>query len=126
MTSIAATIANEINVRDTQVEQALKLLAEGNTVPFIARYRKEATGGLDDAQLRHIEERNTYLLELAERKNAVLESIEEQGKLTDELKQAILAADTKARVEDLYLPYKKRRQTKADICLLYTSPSPRD
>ena len=115
MTSIAAIIANEINVRDTQVEQALKLLAEGNTVPFIARYRKEATGGLDDAQLRHIEERNTYLLELAERKNAVLESIEEQGKLTDELKQAILAADTKARVEDLYLPYKKRRKTKADI-----------
>lgn len=115
MTSIAAIIANEINVRDTQVEQALKLLAEGNTVPFIARYRKEATGGLDDAQLRHIEERNTYLLELAERKQAVLESIEEQGKLTDELKQAILAADTKARVEDLYLPYKKRRKTKADI-----------
>lgn len=115
MTSIAATIANEINVRDNQVEQALKLLAEGNTVPFIARYRKEATGGLDDAQLRHIEERNTYLLELAERKTAVLESVEEQGKLTDELKQAILAADTKARVEDLYLPYKKRRKTKADI-----------
>ena len=115
MTSIAATIANEINVRDNQVEQALKLLAEGNTVPFIARYRKEATGGLDDAQLRHIEERNTYLLELAERKQAVLESIEEQGKLTDELKQAILAADTKARVEDLYLPYKRRRKTKADI-----------
>ena len=115
MTSIAATIANEINVRDNQVEQALKLLAEGNTVPFIARYRKEATGGLDDAQLRHIEERNTYLLELAERKQAVLESIEEQGKLTDELKQAILSADTKARVEDLYLPYKKRRKTKADI-----------
>ena len=115
MTSIAATIANEINVRDNQVEQALKLLAEGNTVPFIARYRKEATGGLDDAQLRHIEERNTYLLELAERKQAVLESIDEQGKLTDELKQAILSADTKARVEDLYLPYKKRRKTKADI-----------
>ena len=115
MTSIAATIANEINVRDNQVEQALKLLAEGNTVPFIARYRKEATGGLDDAQLRHIEERNTYLLELAERKTAVLESVEEQGKLTDELKQSILNADTKARVEDLYLPYKKRRKTKADI-----------
>ena len=126
MTSIAATIANELNVRDNQVEQALKLLAEGNTVPFIARYRKEATGGLDDAQLRHIEERNTYLLELAERKTAVLENIDEQGKLTDELKQAILSADTKARVEDLYLPYKKRRKTKADICLLYTSPSPRD
>ena len=115
MTSIAATIANEIYVRDNQVEQALKLLAEGNTVPFIARYRKEATGGLDDAQLRHIEERNTYLLELAERKTAVLENIDEQGKLTDELKQAILSADTKARVEDLYLPYKKRRKTKADI-----------
>ena len=115
MTSIAATIANELNVRDNQVEQALKLLAEGNTVPFIARYRKEATGGLDDAQLRHIEERNTYLLELAERKTAVLENIDEQGKLTDELKQAILSADTKARLEDLYLPYKKRRKTKADI-----------
>ena len=115
MTSIAATIAKELSVRDSQVEQALKLLAEGNTVPFIARYRKEATGGLDDAQLRHIAERNTYLLELAERKQAVLESIEEQGKLTDELKGAILAADTKARVEDLYLPYKKRRKTKAAI-----------
>ena len=114
MTSIAATIAKELSVRDSQVEQALKLLAEGNTVPFIARYRKEATGGLDDAQLRHIAERNTYLLELAERKQAVLESIEEQGKLTDEVKGAILAADTKARVEDLYLPYKKRRKTKAD------------
>ena len=115
MTSIAATIANELQVRDNQVEQALKLLAEGNTVPFIARYRKEATGGLDDAQLRHIEERNTYLVELAERKQAVLESIEAQGKLTDELKREILAADAKARVEDLYLPYKKRRKTKADI-----------
>ncbi|AIL97166.1 Tex family protein [Corynebacterium ureicelerivorans] len=115
MTSIAATIANELQVRDSQVEQALTLLAEGNTVPFIARYRKEATGGLDDAQLRYIEERNTYLVELAERKQAVLESIEAQGKLTDELKREILAADSKARVEDLYLPYKKRRKTKADI-----------
>ena len=115
MTSIAATIANELQVRDSQVEQALTLLAEGNTVPFIARYRKEATGGLDDAQLRYIEERNTYLVELAERKQAVLESIEAQGKLTDALKREILAADAKARVEDLYLPYKKRRKTKADI-----------
>ena len=115
MTSIAVTIANELNIRESQVEQALKLLAEGNTVPFISRYRKEATGGLDDGQLRHIEERNIYLVELAERKNAVLESIEEQGKLTDDLKREILAADTKARVEDLYLPYKKRRKTKADI-----------
>ena len=115
MTSLAATIATELNVQPSQVEAALKLLAEGNTVPFIARYRKEATGGLDDAQLRHIEERHTYLVELEERKQAVIEAIEEQGKLTDELKRAILDADTKARVEDLYLPYKKRRKTKADI-----------
>ncbi|PAT13416.1 Tex family protein [Corynebacterium hadale] len=115
MTSLAATIATELNVQPSQVEAALKLLAEGNTVPFISRYRKEATGGLDDAQLRHIEERHTYLVELEERKQAVIEAIEEQGKLTDELKRAILDADTKARVEDLYLPYKKRRKTKADI-----------
>ena len=115
MTSLAATIATELNVQPSQVEAALKLLAEGNTVPFIARYRKEATGGLDDAQLRHIEERHTYLVELEERKQAVIEAIEEQSKLTDELKRAILDADTKARVEDLYLPYKKRRKTKADI-----------
>ncbi|PAT07172.1 RNA-binding transcriptional accessory protein [Corynebacterium hadale] len=115
MTSLAATIATELNVQPSQVEAALKLLAEGNTVPFIARYRKEATGGLDDAQLRHIEERHTYLVELEERKQAVIEAIEEQGKLTEELKRAILDADTKARVEDLYLPYKKRRKTKADI-----------
>ncbi|OFP36015.1 Tex family protein [Corynebacterium sp. HMSC071B10] len=115
MTSLAATIATELNVQPHQVEAALKLLAEGNTVPFISRYRKEATGGLDDAQLRHIEERHTYLVELEERKQTVIEAIEEQGKLTDELKRQILDADTKARVEDLYLPYKKRRKTKADI-----------
>ncbi|MCT2337851.1 Tex family protein [Corynebacterium sp. p3-SID1056] len=115
MTSLAATIATELNVQPHQVEAALKLLAEGNTVPFISRYRKEATGGLDDAQLRHIEERHTYLVELEERKQTVLEAIEEQGKLSDELKRDILAAETKARVEDLYLPYKKRRKTKADI-----------
>ena len=115
MTSLAATIATELNVQPHQVEAALKLLAEGNTVPFISRYRKEATGGLDDAQLRHIEERHTYLVELQERKQTVIEAIEEQGKLDDELKRDILAADTKARVEDLYLPYKKRRKTKADI-----------
>lgn len=115
MTSLAATIATELNVQPNQVEAALKLLAEGNTVPFISRYRKEATGGLDDAQLRHIEERHTYLVELEERKQTVIEAIEEQGKLSDELKRQILDADTKARVEDLYLPYKKRRKTKADI-----------
>ena len=112
--TIAATIAKELGVRPGQVEAALKLLADGNTVPFISRYRKEATGGLDDAQLRHIEERNTYLTELEQRRSAVLDAIEEQGKLTDELRAQIAAADTKARLEDLYAPYKKRRKTKAD------------
>ncbi|WP_288831254.1 Tex family protein [uncultured Corynebacterium sp.] len=115
MTFIAGTIAKELGVADKQVAAALELLAAGNTVPFISRYRKEATGGLDDAQLRHIEERNAYLTELAERKEAVLAAIEEQGKLTDELRRQIAEADTKARVEDLYLPFKKRRKTKADI-----------
>ncbi|HJG44112.1 Tex family protein [Corynebacterium phoceense] len=112
---IAATIAQEIGVRESQVEAALKLLAAGNTVPFIARYRKEVTGGLDDSQLRTIEERATYLRELEERKEKVLAAIEEQGKLTDDLKALILGCETKARLEDLYLPYKKRRKTKADI-----------
>lgn len=112
---IAATIAQEIGVRPDQVETGLKLLAEGNTVPFIARYRKEVTGGLDDTQLRTIETRATYLRELEERKQAILEAIEEQGKLNDDLRREILECDTKARLEDLYLPYKKRRKTKADI-----------
>lgn len=115
MRMIAATIAQEIGVRPDQVETALKLLAEGNTVPFIARYRKEVTGGLDDTQLRTIETRATYLRELEERKQAILEAIEEQGKLNDDLRREILECDTKARLEDLYLPYKKRRKTKADI-----------
>lgn len=113
--NIAATIAAEIGAQETQVSTALKLLAEGNTVPFIARYRKEVTGGLDDAQLRTIEERATYLRELEERKETVLAAIDEQGKLSDDLRGQILACDTKARLEDLYLPYKKRRKTKADI-----------
>lgn len=113
--TIAATIATELDVREAQVEAALKLLAGGNTVPFISRYRKEATGGLDDAQLRHIEQRHAYLTELEERRAAVIEAIEEQGKLTDELRAQLAAADTKARLEDLYAPYKKRRRTKADV-----------
>ncbi|WP_284819331.1 Tex family protein [Corynebacterium rhinophilum] len=113
--NIAATIAAEIGAQETQVSTALKLLAEGNTVPFIARYRKEVTGGLDDAQLRTIEERATYLRELEERKETILAAIDEQGKLSDDLRSQILACDTKARLEDLYLPYKKRRKTKADI-----------
>ena len=115
MTFIADTIATELSVTPGQVTAALDLLAAGNTVPFISRYRKEATGGLDDAQLRHIDQRNSYLTELAERKETVLESIEEQGKLTVDLRRQIEQADTKARVEDLYLPFKKRRKTKADI-----------
>lgn len=113
--NIAATIAGELGVKEQFVDAALKLMAEGNTVPFIARYRKEATGGLDDSQLRTIEERSTYLRELEERKETVLAAIEEQGKLTDELRALIQGCETKARLEDLYLPYKKRRKTKADI-----------
>ncbi|MDO5511475.1 Tex family protein [Corynebacterium sp.] len=112
---IVSTIARELQVREGQIRAVLDLLAEGNTVPFIARYRKEATGGLDDTQLRTIEERATYLRELEERKQAVLEAIDEQGKLTDDLRALILACETKARLEDLYLPFKKRRKTKADI-----------
>ncbi|GAB2512627.1 hypothetical protein CATRI_08235 [Corynebacterium atrinae] len=112
---IVTTIARELGVREDQIRAVLNLLAEGNTVPFIARYRKEVTGGLDDAQLRTIEERATYLRELEERKQAILEAIEEQGKLTDDLRSLILACETKARLEDLYLPFKKRRKTKADI-----------
>ena len=111
---IAETIAQELSVPEKGVAAALTLLGEGNTVPFIARYRKEATGGLDDTQLRAIEERATYLTELQERKETVLAAIEEQGKLDDELRQRIDAADTKARLEDIYRPYKKRRKTKAD------------
>ena len=113
--NIAATIATELGVKESFVAAALKLMAEGNTVPFIARYRKEATGGLDDSQLRIIEERSTYLRELEERKETVLAAVEEQGKLTDDLRALIVACETKARLEDLYLPYKKRRKTKADI-----------
>lgn len=94
---------------------AVRLLDEGSTVPFIARYRKEVTGSLDDGQLRDLEERLRYLRELDERRAAVLASIEEQGKLTDELKTALLTADTKSRVEDIYLPYKPKRRTKAQI-----------
>lgn len=112
---IARTIASETSVKESQVAAALQLLEEGNTVPFIARYRKEATGGLDDTALRTIEERATYLTELAERKQTILAAIEEQGKLTVTLRALIEGCDTKARLEDLYLPYKKRRKTKADI-----------
>lgn len=94
---------------------AVRLLDEGSTVPFIARYRKEVTGTLDDAQLRTLEERLRYLRELEERRAAILASVQEQGKLTDELRAQILAAETKSRLEDIYLPYKPKRRTKAQI-----------
>src|SRR6201996_1787930 len=113
--SIDRKIAEELGVRERQVTAAVQLLDGGATVPFIARYRKEATGSLDDGQLRTLEERLQYLRELDDRRAAVLASIQEQGKLTDELKAALLAADTKARVEDIYLPYKPKRRTKAQI-----------
>ena len=108
-------IAIELGVRPAQVVAAIALLDEGATVPFIARYRKEATGELDDTQLRNLEERLTYLRELEERRAAILASIEEQGKLTPELKGEIDDAETKQRLEDLYLPYKQKRRTKAQI-----------
>ncbi|WP_446474111.1 Tex family protein [Actinomadura opuntiae] len=112
---ITERIAEEIGVREGQVRVAVDLLDGGATVPFIARYRKEATGALDDAQLRALEERLRYLRELDERRAAILESIESQGKLTGELRARIMAADSKARLEDIYLPYKPKRRTKAQI-----------
>ncbi|WP_184696256.1 Tex family protein [Saccharothrix tamanrassetensis] len=114
-TAIHQRIADELGVRDGQVSAAVELLDGGSTVPFIARYRKEATGALDDAQLRTLEERLGYLRELEERRAAVLDSIRSQGKLDDALEASILAADSKARLEDLYLPYKPKRRTKAQI-----------
>ena len=115
MQKIIAQIAQELRVQDRQVEAAVALLDGGATVPFIARYRKEATGGLDDAQLRELEVRLSYLRELTERRAAILKSIEEQGKLTPQLRAAIEAAPTKQELEDLYLPYKPKRRTKGQI-----------
>jgi uncharacterized protein len=114
-TAIHQRIAEELGVREGQVTAAVDLLDGGATVPFIARYRKEVTGTLDDTQLRNLEERLGYLRELEERRAAVLESIRSQGKLDDALEQAILAADSKARLEDIYLPFKPKRRTKAQI-----------
>jgi len=117
MDSINSRIANELGVRPQQVAAAVALLDEGSTVPFIARYRKEVTGSLDDTQLRNLEERLRYLRELDDRRVSILASIEEQGKLTPELKREIDLADTKTRLEDLYLPYKQKRRTKGQIAL---------
>ena len=115
MKPINRRIAEELGVREPQIAAAISLLDGGATVPFIARYRKETTGALDDAQLRVLEERLRYLRELDERRGAILDSISQQGKLDAALKQAIGEADSKARLEDLYLPYRPKRRTKAQI-----------
>ncbi|WP_438950882.1 Tex family protein [Porticoccus sp.] len=117
MNKIQHQIATEINVKPAQVAAAMQLLDEGATVPFISRYRKEVTGGLDDTQLRTLEERLGYLRELEDRRSTILSRIDEQGKLSPELKNAILHADTKTRLEDLYLPYKPKRRTKGQIAI---------
>ncbi|MGW5573768.1 Tex family protein [Nocardia thailandica] len=115
LAAVGKRIADELGVRETQVRAAVELLDGGSTVPFIARYRKEVTGGLDDAQLRQLEERLGYLRELDERRGAIVESIRGQGKLDPELHRQIMLAETKARLEDIYLPYKPKRRTKAQI-----------
>src|SRR2546429_7949140 len=113
--NINRQIAEELGVREQQVEATVALLDGGATVPFVARYRKEITGGLDDAQLRTLEERLNYLRELEERRAAILNSVREQGKLDAALEAAILAADSKGRLEDIYMPLKPKRRTKAEI-----------
>ena len=115
MDKIAKTIAEELNVKETQVESAIKLIDEGNTIPFIARYRKEVTGGLSDETLRDLGERLNYLRNLETRKEEVIKSIEEQGKLTDEILQAVAIAKTLAEVEDIYRPYKQKKKTRATV-----------
>ncbi|HFQ5064864.1 TPA: Tex family protein [Vibrio vulnificus] len=115
--AICRLIAQELNVRPEQVTAAVALIDDGNTVPFIARYRKEVTGGLDDTQLRNLDSRLSYLRELDDRRQTILKSIQEQGKLTAELESEILTADSKTRLEDLYLPYKPKRRTKGQIAI---------
>lgn len=115
--SLCRIIAGELQARAEQVEAAVRLLDEGNTVPFIARYRKEVTGGLDDTQLRNTETRLGYLRELEDRRQAILKSIGEQGKLTSELETAINGTLSKTELEDLYLPYKPKRRTRGQIAI---------
>ena len=114
---ISQIIAGELNVGSHQILAAMQLLDEGNTIPFIARYRKEVTGGLDDTQLRHFETRLIYLRELDDRRQTILKSIEEQGKLTDPLREKILSCESKTELEDLYLPYKPKRRTRGQIAI---------
>ncbi|MBR1993813.1 MAG: RNA-binding transcriptional accessory protein, partial [Firmicutes bacterium] len=111
--NIIEILAKEFELKETQVEQTVNLIDEGNTIPFIARYRKEVTGGLGDVVLRNLDERLTYLRNLEERKAEVIRLIEEQGKLTEELKAQIEEAEVLQRVEDLYKPYKKKKATRA-------------
>ncbi|MEH0718097.1 RNA-binding transcriptional accessory protein [Vibrio alginolyticus] len=115
--AICRMIAQELNIRPEQVNAAVTLIDDGNTVPFIARYRKEVTGGLDDTQLRTLDSRLSYLREMDDRRQTILRSIQEQGKLTPELEQEIAQADSKTRLEDLYLPYKPKRRTKGQIAI---------
>jgi uncharacterized protein len=117
MININETIARELAVPVRHINAAVGLLDEGATVPFIARYRKEVTGGLDDIQMRELENRLRYLREMEERREVILKSIREQDKLTDDLEKKVLAADTKSRLEDLYLPYKPKRRTKGQIAI---------
>lgn len=116
-TQISHIIANELNVGSHQILAAIRLLDEGNTIPFIARYRKEVTGGLDDTQLRHFETRLIYLREMDDRRQTILKSIDEQGKLTDALRDKILHCESKTELEDLYLPYKPKRRTRGQIAI---------
>ncbi|MEZ9231586.1 Tex family protein [Vibrio amylolyticus] len=115
--AICQTIARELNVRTEQVNAAVTLIDDGNTVPFIARYRKEVTGGLDDTQLRNLDSRLSYLRELGDRRETILKSIRDQGKLTAELEKELNQTDSKTRLEDLYLPYKPKRRTKGQIAI---------
>ena len=115
MDKIIKTIAEELQIKNSQVEATIKLIDEGNTIPFIARYRKEVTGGLSDETLRDLGERLNYLKNLEQRKQEVVKSIDEQGKLTDEILQAVAIAKTLAEVEDIYRPYKQKKKTRATI-----------
>ena len=115
MDKIINTIAEELNIKPNQVESTVKLIDEGNTIPFIARYRKEVTGGLSDEILRDLGERLTYLRNLEQRKEEVIKTIEEQGKLTDEIVKAVAISKTLAEVEDIYRPYKQKKKTRATV-----------
>lgn len=115
MEKIIKLIAEELNIKEKQVEATIKLIDEGNTIPFIARYRKEVTGGLSDETLRDLGERLNYLRNLEQRKEEVIKSIDEQGKLTDEILQAVAIAKTLAEVEDVYRPYKQKKKTRATV-----------